>query len=184
MLTAWGDESGSQPHRDPGTYLIAAALCEEEDVPALRKVLNGLRLPREKKVHWHASSTDRRRQLAEAIAASPVAGFVVVHTAVGASDRRQRRKCLEYLLPNLADIRCGTIIFESRGGQDRSDIDLVQKLRARKAIDSALRIGHAVGPAEPALWAADIICGAVVQARVGNHEYLELIARAVDVHLI
>jgi len=31
MLTAWGDESGSQPNRDPDTYLIAAALCDDDD---------------------------------------------------------------------------------------------------------------------------------------------------------
>lgn len=184
MLTAWGDESGSQPHRDPGTYLISAALCDEDDVPALRKAMNGMRLPREKKVHWHASSADRRSELIDAVAELPVAGFVVVHTQADASDRRQRRKRLEYLLPNLAEMQCDAVTFESRGGQDSSDIDLLQKLRARRAIDSGLRIGHAVGPVEPALWAADIVCGAVVQSRVGNHDYLDALADAVDIHLI
>ncbi|MDH6293202.1 hypothetical protein [Rhodococcus opacus] len=43
MLTAWGDESGSQPDRDPDTYLAAAALCDEDDVPDVRKTMESLR---------------------------------------------------------------------------------------------------------------------------------------------
>ncbi len=39
--------------RAPGAYLIAAKLCEDDDVPVLRTVMCELRLPGEKKVHWH-----------------------------------------------------------------------------------------------------------------------------------
>ncbi|MFI2220324.1 hypothetical protein ACH47B_26895 [Rhodococcus sp. NPDC019627] len=67
MLTAWGDESGSQPDRDPNTYLLAAALCDEEDVPTVRKAMEALRLGHETKVHWHGSSSDRRHELVAAV---------------------------------------------------------------------------------------------------------------------
>lgn len=42
MLTAWADESGSRPDLDPGAYLLAATLCDDEDVAEMRKVLEGL----------------------------------------------------------------------------------------------------------------------------------------------
>ncbi|MET4428628.1 hypothetical protein [Mycolicibacterium sp. 624] len=60
----------------------------------------------------------------------------------------------------------------------------MQMLRSRRVIDTALRIEHAVGRVEPALWAADIVCGAVVQARTGNRDYLDVLGAAVEVHTI
>lgn len=60
MLTAWGTRVGRSPTETPGTYLMAAALCEEADVPELRKTMESLLLPGEKKVHWYGSSESRR----------------------------------------------------------------------------------------------------------------------------
>lgn len=183
MLTAWGDESGSQPDRDPHTYLMAAALCDEADVPMWRKTMEEIRLVTETKVHWHGSSPERRHLLVETIASLPMMGLVVVHAA-DTSDRRHRRKCLEFLLPNLAEMPCSRITLESRGDQDQSDLDLLQKFRAQKVVTSGLRVDHSVGRIEPALWVADIVCGAVVQDRVGNSSYLQKINEAVEIHYL
>lgn len=183
MLTAWADESGSRPDLDPGVYLMAAALCEEQDVAELRKTMEGLRIG-EPKVHWHGSRHDRRVLLVRAVAELPVTSFVVVHIEAGANDRRHRRKCMEFLLPHLAHMPCSTITLESRGQLDNSDMSTLQMLRAQRAVESNLRIEHAVGRREPALWAADIVCGAVVQARIGNTEYLDALGAAVELHTI
>lgn len=184
MLTAWGDESGSQPERDPHTYLVAAALVEDTDVPDIRKTMEELRLSGEKKLHWHGSSDERRHLLVETVAALPVISVVVVHNDEGASDRRHRRKCLEYLLPQLAHMPCGEITFESRGQLDASDVDIVQKFRATRVIDSSLRLHHRTGRSEPVLWLADVVCGAVVQHRVGNPVYLDRLGGLIDIHPI
>ena len=138
----------------------------------------------EPKVHWHGSSEERRAELVAAAAELPETGFVVVHVEAGAKDRRHRRKCLEYLLPHLADMPCSTITFESRGQLDESDLATMQLLRSRKVVESTLRIEHTVGRTEPALWAADIVCGAVVQARIGRGDYLEALRSAIDLHII
>ena len=58
VLTAWADESGSRPDLDPGAYLLAACLCEEDNVSEVRKTLAGLRIG-EPKLHWHGSSDER-----------------------------------------------------------------------------------------------------------------------------
>jgi hypothetical protein len=181
MLTAWGDESGSQPERDPHTYLMAAALVEYEDISEVRKTLEALRLPHEKKLHWYGSSEDRRSDLVRVTSELPVTSVVVIHHQAGAEDRRHRRKCLEYLFPELARMPCGQITFESRGPQDNSDIDLVQKFRSRKLIQGDFRVNHMGGPAEPLLWIADIVCGAVVQHRVGQPRYLAELGGLVDI---
>ncbi|WP_307857465.1 hypothetical protein [Mycobacterium sp. SM1] len=137
MLTAWADESGSRPDLDPGAYLLAATLCDDEDVAELRKTLEDLRIG-EAKLHWHGSSPERRSELVAAVARLPVTGFVVVHVAKDANDRRRRRKCMEYLLPHLVLMPCSTITFESRGQLDASDLDMLQKLRSRRAIESTV----------------------------------------------
>lgn len=181
MLTAWCDEIGSIPERDPGTYLIAAALIDESAVPAVRKALDDLRLGTEVKAHWHGSSSERREALAARISELPIVGVVVVHSQHDARDRRGRRKCLEYLLPNLAEMPCSTVTFESRGHQDRSDVDLLQKFRARKIIGAGLRIDHVIGRNEPVLWAADIVAGAVVQRRVGEPKFWKPLQASIDI---
>ncbi|MBE5458317.1 hypothetical protein E3G52_005225 [Mycobacteroides abscessus] len=183
MLTAWADESGSRPDLDPGAYLLAATLCDDDDVAEMRKTLDALRIG-EAKLHWHGSSAERRVELVAAVAGLPVTGFVVVHVDKDADDRRHRRKCMEFLLPHLALMPCSTITFESRGQLDASDLDMLQKLRSRKVVESTVRIEHSIGRHEPALWAADIVCGAVVQARIGNRTYLDMLGSAVELHTI
>lgn len=70
MLTAWADESGSRPDLDPGAYLLAATLCDDDDVAELRKTLEGLRIG-ETKLHWHGSSPERRAELVATVAPPP-----------------------------------------------------------------------------------------------------------------
>lgn len=64
MLTAWADESGSRADLDPGAYLLAAVLCDDDDIADMRKTLEGLRIG-ESKLHWHGSSEERRGELIE-----------------------------------------------------------------------------------------------------------------------
>jgi hypothetical protein len=71
---------------------------------------------------------------------------------------------MEFLLPHLAAMPCSTVTFESRGQLDARDLAPMQMLRSRRVIESTVGIEHAVGRVEPALWAADIVCGAVVEA--------------------
>ena len=80
MLTAWADESGSRPDLDPGAYLLAAVLCDDDDVADMRRAMEELRIG-VPKIHWHGSSNDRRRELVKAVSDLPVTGFVVVHHA-------------------------------------------------------------------------------------------------------
>ncbi|SKY39423.1 Uncharacterised protein [Mycobacteroides abscessus subsp. abscessus] len=61
---------------------------------------------------------------------------------------------------------------------------MLQKLRARQAVAPTLRIDHAIGRHEPALWVADIVCGAVVQQRCGRGDYLDILGAGVEIHTI
>lgn len=184
MMTGWGDESGSRPDKDPGTYIMATAMCDDTDLAEIRAAMSEEILTGESKVHWHGSSDNRRLALCHRVATLPLAGIAVVHNQLDATDRRHRRKCLETMLPLVDDYGCASITLESRGGQDGSDLDLLQKFRAQKLVTTSLRLHHSVGRDEPALWVADIICGAITQSRIGNPEYFDVISSTVEVTVL
>ena len=182
MQSGWGDESGSIPSADPGSYIMAIAVLEDKEYPLVCRRMMDVILPHEKKVHWHGRDRSQRMQLCELVSNLPLMSIVVVHHQVGARERRHRRKCLESLFPLAAGLGCANIVLESRGGQDASDFDTLQTLRAQKVVTGDLRLDHRPGRDEPALWVADIVCGAVVQSRVGHGEFLEKLAPAVDIY--
>lgn len=181
-LRAFVDESGSHTTQDPDTYLLAASVCRDDLLEDIRAALRPLRLGNGK-LHWHQEDARRRRLIAEAIADMDLAHVVVVRS--GAPDERgerRRRLCLERLLHELESLGVASALFESRGpADDRRDRKMVEALRTSRAISAAVRVNHEKGPLEPLLWLPDAICGAVVADRIGQGEYLKIIAERVSV---
>ena len=187
-MIGWGDESGSDAARDPGTYLMSVVLADPCHTETIQEAMLGLRYGKTPKLHWREELPRRRRKIAETVAALPVAGLVVVRCDPQASDRpeRRRRNCLEHLLPMLADMDTERLALESRGpADDGKDRQMLQHLRRGKRLSRTLRIDHIPGPQDPALWAADALCGAVVSHRVGDDvTYLEVIESSIPVETV
>lgn len=181
-FTAWGDESGSDTKLDPGAYVMGAAVIDPGAVEDVRKAVADLRLPRERKIHWRDDSDKRHDEVVDAMLGLKVEGFVVVRVGPQ-SDRseRRRRKTLEPFALGLAGMGCDTLTLESRGPADnRRDIDMVQALRSSRVLTEPMRVQHATGPAEPLLWIADALCGAVVSARRGDPRWLDRIETSTE----
>lgn len=183
MLVGWGDESGSVPACDPGAYLLAAALCEQERVEEVRAAMAAQRLGSEKKIHWRGDADKRHLRLIETVAALPLAGFVVVR--VGPLDERperRRRKCFEHFAATLHERGCRRLTLESRGPRDDDrDRELVRVMRHRRQLTGAMHVEHAPGPADPGLWVADAVCGAVVAARLGDSRFVDALGARLEV---
>jgi hypothetical protein len=179
-LRAWGDESGSVPQVDPGAYVLSAVSVPPGRIDEVRDRMAQLRRPSEKKLHWRGDSRARHERVLRELAGADVDAVVVVR--IGRQDERperQRRKCLEHFLGALGGI--DHLTLESRGsGLDRRDRDLIDALRASRRL-GGLRVDHAPGPADPMLWMADAVCGAVVASRTGDASYLGLIQRCVHI---
>lgn len=111
------------------------------------------------------------------IAGLPVQGLVVVRKgSPGERGERARKKALGVLLRKLDDRDCAHLTWESRGPKDdQRDMRTLDQLRAGRQIGSRLRLDHLPGPAEPMLWVADAVCGAVVGHRVGQPRWLEIL---------
>jgi hypothetical protein len=186
VFVAWGDESGSVRDKDPDAYLMSGVIAEQEVVQDLRDAMRMLLLSSEKKVHWRGDTEKRHDAVINTIGTLPVESIVVVRlSGPGEKDERKRRKCFETYIPALVDLGCSHLTLESRGPHDdRRDMAMLDALRASRRVDSALRLEHAPGPADPALWIADAVCGAVVSHRIGQPRWLKALERQVDVEIV
>lgn len=175
---AFLDESAPRQDREPGAYLVAAAILVRENHPAAREQMARMKPKGLPKAHWHQQPDQRqRRALVAAVAALPATQLVVVR--VGAPDvrpERRRRICLERMAYELGQLGVHEAVIESRGAADDArDLNLLQALRRQHALAAPLRFNHLAGPAEPLLWAPDMICGALNEARMGDDTYVAML---------
>jgi trans-aconitate methyltransferase len=80
MLTAWGDESGSNAVRDPGTYILAAVLGFDEHLVDLRDAVERLRPRGALKLHWRDDSDTRHHMVLRALSKMSFESLVVVRS--------------------------------------------------------------------------------------------------------
>ncbi|NYI06228.1 hypothetical protein [Allostreptomyces psammosilenae] len=179
---AYLDESEPDRRVSPGVYLMAAAVPDPEAVEPVRETLRLLRRPEQRKLHWHAESAKRRREIVEAIVALPALHVVVVlNGQPGESSERRRRKCLRRMAWELDQRDVVELVAEARERkQNGRDLEVFQALRAERSIRAGLRLFHEPGPSEPLLWIADAIAGAYTAWCAGDPVYYETVAPVVD----
>ncbi|MDR2704088.1 MAG: hypothetical protein LBB58_07090 [Cellulomonadaceae bacterium] len=185
-LIAWGDESGSNQNADPGAYILGAVIARPDIVASARAQMRALLLPGEQKLHWYSSSPKRRTTMAAAVGALDISGIVVVRVGlVSERAERRRRKCLERFIGLLTLMSCERIIMESRGAKDdQRDRQMLDSMRAAKTLLRPIVLDHEPGSVDPMLWAADVLCGATVSARLGESRWLTQIEQGVEVVMV
>ncbi|MFD7075516.1 hypothetical protein ACFV9G_15005 [Nocardioides sp. NPDC059952] len=119
-LHAWVDES---VHVDAGLYVLAAAVASTEACDAHRDALRPLARPARQRTHWKFEDDKDRRRLIEALSGLELRHVVAVASPIDHKrQERARRKCLERLMPRLAEVGVTQVWFESRSeGQDKKD---------------------------------------------------------------
>lgn len=187
MFSAWVDESGSDSRRDPGTYILSAALVADIDEELCRDAMRKLLLRGQRKLHWRDDAS-RHSEITKVVADLAIEHLVVVRSRPEDPGRleRQRRLCLERLVVELAELGVTRVVAESRGRKDdQRDVEAVNNLRRRKILsDSSLRIHHAAGPAEPLLWVADVCCGVMTRHRCGDSQFFDQLLDRLTVRMI
>jgi hypothetical protein len=187
-LIGWGDESGSDAVRDPGTYVLSVVLADPSSTAEVRATMVDLR-EKGPKLHWR-DLLPKRRMDVQTMTSLPAAGLVVVRSRPELAERpeRRRRLCLEHLLPTVANRGCPHLVLESRGpADDHRDREMLDAMRRKHQLPRGFHLDHIPGPQEPALWAADALCGAVVSDRVKDpHEgdYLAVLQGSLTIEVI
>ncbi|MFG3207952.1 hypothetical protein [Streptomyces sp. NPDC048192] len=179
--TAWSDES-FQEHDDTGFYIIAAAVIPDDARDQVREEMLRLQARHAStKVHWTKADTAQRDQLARAVAA--LDGLHVVAVGAPVRPRRQERArahCLNLLVCELHGFGVEHLFMEARDPVlNARDVATVQQARYALPKDAVFRLDHLPGTAEPLLWVADIVAGAVRAEKLGEPRYREILGERV-----
>lgn len=177
VRTAYADESFDE--QDGGGYYVLAAACFElsaydhaRETAALLR--GGHRIS---KLHWTKMNPEHREHAAKAVAA--VEGFHIVTIGAPVPKRRQERaraRCLDRLVVELHGYGIEALVIEAREPElNRRDVKTVEGVRHRLSpVGASFRVDHVPGPAEPLLWIADVVAGAVRAEQEGDPQYREI----------
>jgi hypothetical protein len=173
--TAYVDESSRVR---AGLYVLAAVTVADGQADRHREALLALLHQGQRRLHWRDESSKRRALLVSAVRQLSHIGAVV--TATGVTPRRQeraRRKCIEWLLAELADRGIAAVVFERRHEElDARDRAMVAALRRQRTLPPWLRVSWVAAADEPLLWLPDIVAGAASLAAAGDATYWEELA--------
>ncbi len=163
------DESGV---RCPdGTRLVGlvAVLTRSRSRPDLAGPLRGFLLPGRDFLHYYDETPARRVQIADIIARFPISGaLIITKTTTDQLQERARARLLTALLPRLQHVEhIGQVIIESRGGSDKLDRRVRDRLRRSRSITADLHIDHARKREDERLWLPDFIAGSYIGALSG-----------------
>lgn len=177
---AFIDESSAVRSAVRQEYLVGAALIPVEECDEVREHLRALALPGQVKLHWTDESEARRRMIVERI--SQLAPITVVVTHVSErlrKNERCRRKCLEVLYHDMAEMQVFDLLLERRSdSQDKRDREHIVALQGQ-GLDRRVRIAHRRGGDEPLLWIPDILLGAINAAELGQPSHLRALEETI-----
>lgn len=129
------------------------------------------------KWHWHAESFERRKAfLADIASASPLT-TVVGRTPVRSNSERVRSQLWWSLVPQLHAKGMTSLIVEARQQRlNQRDVHTFSALRLARQLAPTCRFDFVKGSAEPLLWVADAMVGAVgAQLADGDARYTAML---------
>jgi uncharacterized protein with HEPN domain len=181
---AFVDEATATLGAAPDTYILAAVICPVAVVGDLSDHMVALKPSGARKVHWREMSqrSGLRDAAVRAVNEANLEHVVIVRLDASVERlERRRRLCMQRLVAEL-DLRgVAEIVAESRGeADDRRDVEHFVAMASHKVPGSDIRISHAPGPTNPALWAADVVAG-VVSAQLQANERRPLDLRGLTV---
>jgi hypothetical protein len=107
-------------------YLVTAAAVLTGDLAAARRVIRGLIMPRQRRIHFTKESDARRKQILDAL--GELALEVTIYDGSAHPRRRQREACLHSMVADLAAIDARLLVIE----RDESVEELDRKLLYRR----------------------------------------------------
>lgn len=147
--------------RQPGHYVLAAAIVDDDQADVLRHMLRSLIPRRAARFHWHEVPAANRLEMCHVLASTGLRHVVVVATPL--DPKRQERVCLSATSRELNDQGVYRLQLETRRQRDAKDRRfLLGEQRANRLLALQYRFGHP--NQEPLLWFPDAVAGAVAAA--------------------
>lgn len=162
--------------------MLAAAVLEAASIEHVREIMLGLRGRRAtKKLHWNEMDLAQQQHAAKEVAALDGMHIVTIGTPLPLKrQERARAACLRMLVRELHGYGVTDLILEGRtNALNRRDIATVTGARFDLPKGARFRIHHTAGAAEPLLWTADIVAGAIRARYQGELSFHEILADCV-----
>lgn len=172
-MTAYIDESLRLTDR--GLYLLAAAVFIDERADDARHQLHKVLTGRQRRFHWNDAGEKQRARMLGTIAALEPTVIAYACAPLPTRQDRARALCVGSLVWDLEQIDIGHVIFESRQDHnDRKDANTIERARRAKQAAPQLTYAFSRPQAEPLLWVADALAGAIsAQVAEANSAYIE-----------
>ena len=183
-MRAFGDESLVLEVRPRGTaYILGAVVLSEQAVVQAREAVEDLKLPGQRRIHWHEEGHSRREVLASGLGSIDAIHVVsLCRGPEGIRQERLRRLALVRLLTELGLMGVESLTLESRGARaDARDRALGRVLRDGWSGSREAWLTHENWRSEPLLWAPDVLCGSFAASLRGSQDHLAHIQRTLTV---
>ena len=185
-LQAWGDESIRTVAVAEPVYLLAAVVSETAACAGYREELTRFHT-RGHKLHWRDLDADERTKSIELIASFDAYHVVVAGALVDVKrQERTRAHCLERLAWELDLQDVERLTLESRQTVlDKRDLRTIESMRGKRHLSSRRRGCHERPSADPMLWIADQLLGALGESMSGgNGTWFDTVRAATTVTLL
>ena len=175
LLNAYIDES---VHDDHGLYVIAAVLARPELRSSVADALRGT-LPMDRRPHWHIEDDATRAKLAAVVGTLDIdARAYGCRFETSRRTEAARARAIGWFLVDL-DVPLDELVLDRRErSQDRKDKRLLANVLPKRR---PITYRHATTAAEPLLWVADVVAGAVAATWLRRSDHLEVLHRALSV---
>ena len=120
--------------------------------------LRGMRLPRQRRLHFSKESPQRRQFLLAELTRLPIRSWVYSSTA---KEPNARQEIMAALLRDLSAVDCERLIIERReASQDASESAQIAAASRSGELPAEMSYCHLSGHEEPLLWVADAVAWA------------------------
>jgi hypothetical protein len=136
-------------------YYLAAAIVEPAKLGPTRRAMRSLLMPGQREIHFKQEKPERRRRLADIIAALPVEVHIY-HRSYHRRDEPARQECLMPLIRDLLAIDAHRLVIDSREDRNAHDERTIRTALGGHRHSTKLVYEHAPSTSETLLWIADV----------------------------
>lgn len=161
-------------------YVLAAAVVLPDDLAALRKLVNSLRLPRQRRIHFQSENDARRKVILNALISANVC--VTIYDASSHPDVRQARDAaMTRLVDDIARIGAAMLVVETDDQALASDRAIIRSRAEMAGCLETLRYAHMRAFEEPLLAIPDAVAWSWAKAGTWRRHAGRLISAEIRV---
>lgn len=122
-------------------YLVAAAALQPSTVAAARRVINGLVMPRQRRIHFMGESNARRDKILSSFGGLGITAVIYDASRYG-NQKNARVACLKRLVADLGEMRAERLVLERDDSAVQADRTLLFQEVRRTGIAGNLQYTH------------------------------------------